>query len=321
MTMLSIAELSATPQLSIKTVCARTGIRAVTLRAWERRYKLLTPHRTNGNYRLYSEQDVAVLRWLKARVDSGQPISLVAAEFKAMRRARKWPDPPLLLELPQGSPTQVAAYPPAIYAQRLYAALVLQHDEAAATALLNEVQVSFDMQVVCENIMAPCLVEIGEAWHRGEIRIATEHFASYYLRGRLLMWYQSYPIQRSAPRLVVGGAPGELHDIGCLMLALFLRRLGYWVEFLGADVHLEDLIEYVRTERPAFVGLAAGTEEGARKLQRLQSALARLRPAPRFGFGGRAFNLKPALRQAVPGLFLGETLSQATQTIRDLLPV
>lgn len=319
--MSSIAELSATPQLTIKVVCARTGIRAVTLRAWERRYQLLTPHRTGGNYRLYSEQDVAVLRWLKARVDQGQSISLAAAEFRTLRRAGKWPDPPPALEPPQLAPHQVAPHPPAEYARRLYTALVLQHDEAAGSALLNEVQTCFDMQVVCEEILAPCLVEIGEAWHRGEIRIATEHFASYYLRGRLLMWYQSYPIQRNAPRLVIGGAPGELHDIGCLMLAIFLRRAGYWVEFLGADVHLEDLIEYVRTERPALVGLAAGTEEGARKLQRLQPALGRLRPAPKFGFGGRAFNLKPALRQAVPGLFLGETLSQATHAIRQLFPL
>lgn len=318
--MSSIADLSATPQLSIKTVCARTGIRAVTLRAWERRYKLLTPHRTGGNYRLYSEQDVAVLRWLKARVDSGQSISTVASEFTALRRSGLWPDPPPLLEPFQPVATQAAPYPPAAYAERLYAALVLQHDEEAANAVLNEVQVSFDLQVICESIIAPCLVDIGEAWHRGEIRIATEHFASYYLRGRLLMWYQSFPVQRSAPRLVVGGAPGELHDIGSLMLALFLRRAGYWVEFLGADVHLDDLIEYVRTERPALVCLAAGAEEGARKLQRLQPALARLRPAPKFGFGGRAFNLKPALRQSVPGLFLGETLSQATQTICELLP-
>lgn len=319
--MTAIADLSAIPQLSIKTVCARTGIRAVTLRAWERRYNLLTPHRTGGNYRLYSEQDVAVLRWLKARVDNGQSVSTVAAEFTALRRSGRWPESPPVLEPPQPLLTQTAPYPPATYAQRLYAALVLEHDEEAASAVLNEVQVGFDLQVVCENIIAPCLVDIGEAWHRGEIRIATEHFASYYLRGRLLMWYQSYPIQRSAPRLVVGGAPGELHDIGSLMLSLFLRRAGYWVEFLGADVHLEDLIEYVRAERPAFVCLAAGSEDGARKLQRLQPTLARLRPAPKFGFGGRVFNLKPALRQAVPGLFLGETLSKALNTVRELVPV
>ncbi|MBI5712915.1 MAG: MerR family transcriptional regulator, partial [Chloroflexi bacterium] len=67
--MASIADLSTEPKFTIKSVCAQTGIRAVTLRAWERRYNLLEPHRTNGNYRLYSDRDVAVLRWLKCQVE------------------------------------------------------------------------------------------------------------------------------------------------------------------------------------------------------------------------------------------------------------
>ena len=67
----TIADLPDTSQYTIKTVCALTGIRAVTLRAWERRYHVLRPQRTGGNYRLYSERDVAILRWLKSRVDGG----------------------------------------------------------------------------------------------------------------------------------------------------------------------------------------------------------------------------------------------------------
>jgi DNA-binding transcriptional MerR regulator len=84
--MSSVAELSDAPKYNVKAVCAQTGIRPVTLRAWECRYSLLTPHRTNSNYRLYSERDVAVLRWLKLRVDAGQAISAAVTEYKDLRR-------------------------------------------------------------------------------------------------------------------------------------------------------------------------------------------------------------------------------------------
>lgn len=108
----TIADFSDAPKYTIKIVCAQTGIRAVTLRAWERRYGLLTPRRTEGNYRLYSERDVAVLRWLKGRVDGGLSISRAAAELDEMRRSGAWPQPapPLAPRLALAAPS---AKPPA----------------------------------------------------------------------------------------------------------------------------------------------------------------------------------------------------------------
>jgi len=73
----SIDQIPDDPKYTIKTVCAQTGIRAVTLRAWERRHEVLNPHRSNNRYRLYSERDVAILRWVKNRVDGGIAISNV----------------------------------------------------------------------------------------------------------------------------------------------------------------------------------------------------------------------------------------------------
>jgi DNA-binding transcriptional MerR regulator len=102
----SIADLPDVPKYTIKTVCAQTGIQAVTLRAWERRYHLMRPRRTQGNYRLYSDRDVAMLRWLKHRVDEGVAISTAAAELAAMRRRGQLPEQPL-------APLPEAAAPPA----------------------------------------------------------------------------------------------------------------------------------------------------------------------------------------------------------------
>jgi methanogenic corrinoid protein MtbC1 len=316
----TIADLPDIPKYTIKNVCAQTGIQAVTLRAWERRYRLMRPRRTQGNYRLYSERDVAMLRWLKGRVDEGVAISAAAAELAEMRRSGRWPkQPPAAVPPPAAAPPPWAE-PTARYAQRLFEALT-RHDEIAAEEVLREAHAIYDVDAICLEVFTPCLVNIGEGWARGKIRVSTEHFASTFIRGRLLGILQSYPLHRGAPRVVVGCAAGEQHEIGALMVALLLRRAGYRVEFLGPDVPARDLLDYIREERADMVCFSAGSDEAARDLERVQAGLARLRPRPKFGFGGRIFNERPALRQRVPGLFLGQNAAEAVATVRQALPL
>ena len=68
------ADIPDEPLLNIKAVSQATGVEPVTLRAWERRYGVPEPARSDQGYRLYSERDVAILRWLKAKVDAGVKI-------------------------------------------------------------------------------------------------------------------------------------------------------------------------------------------------------------------------------------------------------
>jgi methanogenic corrinoid protein MtbC1 len=312
----SIEDLSNTPKYSIKTVCSQTGVMAVTLRAWERRYQLLTPHRTTSNYRLYSERDVAVLRWLKSRVDNGLSISSAAAEWAEMRSRGQWPSPPPALQ-PHTVPTQPPT-PPSHYAERLYDALIML-DEAAANTVLAEAHSLFNLVTVCLDVMTPCLVHIGDAWHRGDIRISTEHLASNYLRGRLLTLFQSFASRRSAPRIIIACPPSENHEIGNLMLATLLRRDGYRVDYLGTGIPSEDLIDYIKSEKPALVCFSASSEEAAHELKRLHTGISRARSTIYFGYGGRIFMLNPKLRETTPGIFLGDNIGDGYKRIEQLL--
>lgn len=305
-----IDELDSTPRYTIKSASLQTGIRDVTLRMWERRYRLLSPRRSSGNYRLYSERDIAILRWVKSQIDNGQRIRASAAELRRIRQTGRWPEalPPLERERDHSSLAAADRL-----ALRLYQALIAGNEPQAAQ-VLSRARASFGLSTICLRVITPCLYEIGEAWHRGDIRIATEHLASNLLRGHLLALFQSYPLRRRAPRFLVGCAPGERHEIGSLMLALFLRRGGARVEYLGADVDLDDLIAYARSEPPDWVCLSAASGETARNLARLDQHLAALRPRPRLGFGGRAFLLHPRLRTEVPGVFLGETAPEGARS-------
>lgn len=314
--MVSIAEFSDEAKFTIKVVSERTGINPVTLRAWERRYDLLDPDRLNNNYRLYSERDIQILRWITSRLEDGLTISSAVREYRGLRENGVWPDS--LPSVAAPAPTQKPNLPPQVYAERLFKALTT-HNEAEAKNILNSIQAMFDLETIFFEIFYPCLVEIGEAWYRGEIRIATEHFASGFIQSILMNLLQAFPIYSQAPRILVGCAPEEFHEIAPLMLAVLLRREGYQVEFLGSDLPVDDLIAYAEDVAPEMVILSAGFEETARPLFRFQAKLNALTPKPIFGFGGRYFTENIDARETMPGVFLGSTVADAIQNVHNLL--
>jgi len=313
--MTSIIEFSDEPKYPIKLVCSQTGIRAVTLRAWERRHEVLTHYRSENRYRLYYERDVAILRWIKSRIDSGVSISRAVEELRSMKKNGIWPD--ALPTMPVPNRSVVHALPTATYARQLYQALI-QHDEMAAGKIIQEIQMGYDTRTICMDIFTPCLVDIGEAWYRGEIRITTEHFASAYLRGKLLSLLQAYSNRRNAPYILVGCAPTEQHEIGSLMVAVLLRSHGFRVEYLGPDVPIEDLVDYASYEHPQMVILTASMESTALELVHAEEKVSKLHPIPIFGYGGGAFVRKPDLQKKISGIYLGDDFDSAVETVEGL---
>lgn len=314
--MASIAEFSTEPKYTIKVLSERSGVRPVTLRAWERRYDLLDPDRLDNNYRLYSERDIQIIRWITHRLDEGLSISNAVREYKNLRGNGIWPEalPSVLPPEPSKSPQ----HPPQIYAEKLFTALTTRNEQEAKQ-ILDAVQSMFDLNTIFFQIFYPCLYEIGEAWYRGEIRIATEHYASAFIRGVLLNLLQAFPVYSSAPLLLVGCAPEEYHEIAPLMLAVLLRREGYQVEFLGADLPVEDLVMYAEDVSPDMVILSAGFDYTAQSLFNLQAMLNEIPSKPIFGYGGRYFNENESAREKMGGIFLGTSLEDAIQKVHDLL--
>ncbi|HEY9078100.1 MAG TPA: cobalamin-dependent protein [Anaerolineaceae bacterium] len=313
--MASLDTLSDDPKYTIKAVSIQTGIRSVTLRAWERRHEILSPHRSDNRYRLYSERDVGILRWLKSRVDSGISISSAATDLRRMFARGEAPE---IVEAQPSILPSGRTMPPARYSRELYTALV-SHDEGRASILLREAMAAFDLLTVCSQIIVPCMVEIGDGWYNGKLRITDEHFASSFVRGKLLGLLQTFPVRRGAPYILVGCAPDEQHEIGAVMVAALLRSRSYRVEYLGPDVPVDDLVDYARFERPAMIILSATSRESALAMKSLQAKLSPIRPTPIFGYGGGAFQYYPGLKNELPGIYLGETLEKAVNKVHDLL--
>jgi len=314
--MASIAEFSDEPKYTIKVVSERTGVRPVTLRAWERRYDLLDPNRLNNNYRLYSDRDIQVIRWITHRLDDGLSISTAVREYQTLRKDMIWPEALPSVLPPERS--QIPGHPPDYYANKLFEALIA-HNEAEARRILETVQSMFDLKVIFFDIFSPCLYEIGEAWFRGEIRIATEHFASALIRGILMQLLQAFPVYGQAPKLLIGCGPEEFHEIAALMLAVLLRREGYQVEYLGTDLPAEDLVFYAEDVEPEMIILSVGSDLSARSVAKMQSKLDKLPSKPKLGFGGRYFNQNPSAISQISGIFLGNSVEEAIQKVHDIL--
>ena len=153
--------------LRIGELARRSGVSADLLRAWERRYALLEPARTPGGYRLYSADDEARVRSMRAHLAQG----LSAAE--AARLARD----------------ATAAAPengvPADLAGALWSALD-RFDDAGAQAAFDRLVATFSIETVAATAILPYLRTLGDRWRDGDASVAQEHFATGLLRARLL---------------------------------------------------------------------------------------------------------------------------------------
>lgn len=324
-----LSEYSTAPLYNIKAVVQATGISPSTLRAWERRYNMCQPQRSESGYRLYSDRDVAVIRWLKAQVDAGMSISQAVSWLQSIiDKVEAGEATSVALPDPGGRATEAMAMQPptrhdiqnfATLQERLQQAL-LAFQEEAAEQVLAQAFALYPVEHVGEHLVMPTLVDIGEQWHRGELSITREHYATNYLIQRLAAILRTVPNATGGPVVWIGCAPGELHEIGAMLLSIYLRRAGYIVRYLGQNLPVEDLVAEVKNVQPGMVIFSATTIEAARALQPVCEQLARIEPPrPIIGYGGRAFNLRPELRDAVPGVYLGATAVEAVESIDDLL--
>lgn len=313
-----LEDYSDEPIYNMKAVEQQTGISAATLRAWERRYTLIEPKRTASGYRLYSERDVALLRWVRQQMNDGLTISRVVAMLEAARQNGE-----AIYVEPQGAPmvsNHHAPQPPKDFVQPLVQALI-SLDTERADEVIEQTFVLYTMPTVYVEVITPALIEIGELWHRGEISISIEHFATTYLRGRLLGLLQAYPHRSDMPMIIVACAPGERHEIGALIFAVMLRQQGFNAIYLGQDVPIDDIVQTAIQERAAMICLSASNAASALALRDVKPLLDQSQQPnpPIFGYGGRAFDIDPELRRQVDGHYLGNDPRDAVNLIVNLL--
>jgi len=257
--------MSAGGRLRIGEFSRRVGESPLLLRAWETRYGLVSPERTAGGLRLYSEGDERRVRTMRRHIDAG----LSASE--AARLAK------LDGEAENGSATASLA--------DIHAALersINSLDEPAAQAALDELLAAVGPTVALSELILPFLRRVGERWAASELSVADEHFASNIISGRLWRLAQGWG-EGVGPLAVLACPPGEQHDLGLLSFGLALRERGWRITYLGADTPIDDIRTRVRTLSPAIVVVSAVDPQ---RFLSNADALRALATVVRVGLGG-----------------------------------
>ncbi|GAB4569601.1 MAG: HTH-type transcriptional repressor CarH [Anaerolineae bacterium] len=325
---------STEPLYNIGVVSRMTGIPVATLRIWERRYSFPESARTAGGHRLYSEQEILRLQWVKARIDEGMQTGRAIKALKHFEETEGVvPETPFAVTAPSGETAPAATPPPQAAATeqvpqatleaitaRLTAAL-LEHDLDRANQVLMEALAVQPLESLLIHVIPATLVRLGEAWHEGKINVATEHLATNFLRNRLLMWMQASPAPVNVPPVVLACAPDEWHESTLLIFAALLRRRRWPVAYLGQSVPMSDLNRFVQDLRPGFVVLVAMTPQSAERLAAWPAGLPDIAHSDEITvcYAGAPFTHNEALQNQVPGVYLGDTIEQGVETLDRML--
>ncbi len=246
----------------IKRVAHLTGINPATLRAWERRYHLLTPLRSPAGYRLYTDEDVAILARIKRLIDEGLSIG------EALDRVRQ-------TSLPL-SPQADAALLDAVRDE--IADALLSMDRPRAQAAWERLSSVPSLRRVDEVLM-PVLRVVGERWACGEVGVADEHYATAFAREKLAAIFAELEGGiAGGPLAVCAGIPGEYHELGLMGAALHLLDAGWRVIYLGLSVPLEEIGRVAGERRAAMVCTSVMRPMSPEEFARLTCELRRVLP-------------------------------------------
>ncbi len=220
----------------IHRVAKLTGLSKDVIRVWERRYGVIRPERTFNRYRIYTDDDVALLRYLKAEMQHGAAIGDLMASGRdalitRMRAATvaAVAEESALDRLLDELARALDPFDPALFERRLHGAVaILPFEEALHRLLL------------------PLQRRVGELWRQQRLSIADEHYVTRLVQQKLFTAMNQFGGGDRGPRIVVACPAGEPHEVGAQAVAYLCRARGCAVHYLGADMPATALAQMVR---------------------------------------------------------------------------
>jgi MerR family transcriptional regulator, light-induced transcriptional regulator len=240
------------PRYPVRLVASKSGISPHVLRAWERRYGAVTPVRTNGGQRLYSELDIRRLQLLRRLTTRGHAIGGLARlpldELELIAQADAEPTTRLLEHRP---PTDRSAE---FRAAALNAARDLEAGELKI--VLQRATVSLGVPAFLDEVAGPVIRDIGHGWKEGSLSVAQEHLASAVFQQVLGWIIDAYHVDQNAARLLVATPAGQLHELGALMAAAAAAAERWDVVYLGANLPESEIIQAAKQAGVLAVALS-----------------------------------------------------------------
>ena len=292
---------------TISEAADRAGVTSELLRAWERRYGIVTPRRTAAGYRLYDDRAIARVRAMRSLVDEGWTPSAAADHLRGLSDD----------DLPTTRSHDRVEDADGV-ADSLVEAFVdaaSRMDRAGVQAFLDDVSARGSFETVVERYVFPALRVLGDAWRRGVVSVAGEHAASAAVARWLGAAYESAAAGGSGQTVIIGLPPGARHELGALAFATACRRRGLNVHYLGADLPVADWVNAVRATEADGVVIAVPTADDLAAARRVASAVRRASPGVVVRVGGPASSGMP--RGAVLKHGLAEAASELDRALTE----
>lgn len=239
----------------IKVVSQMTGLSVHVIRAWEKRYHVVEPDRTDTNRRLYSEEDIEKLRLLNDASNLGHNIGSIAnlslLELKELLSKEK-----------DKSSETINVYTGNDVVTKIEELLsdciesIRNYDAKRLESILLNASVKLTQPVLIEELIIPLVYKIGDMWHSGDIRVANEHLSSSVIRGFLFNLLESYSAGESSPIMVSATPRGQEHELGALVAGVVAASSGWKVIYLGSNLPTEEVSAVVSHLKAKVVALS-----------------------------------------------------------------
>jgi methanogenic corrinoid protein MtbC1/DNA-binding transcriptional MerR regulator len=230
----------------IHRVAKLTGLSKDVIRVWERRYGLVKPSRSSNRYREYSDEEVALLRFVKAQMEQGATIGSLATEGRDQLVAR------MRIATPVSAEDQKPH-------ERLLDDLIGSLDpldKAGFERRLNGAVAVIPFEEAVQRILLPLQRRVGELWHQGRLNVAVEHYVTKIIQQKLFSVMNQLPVNEFGPRILIACPEGETHEIGAQAVAYIAAIRGCHVYYLGPNLPSSDLVTFCETIKPDLVLLS-----------------------------------------------------------------
>lgn len=227
-------------QYSIKELEILSGIKAHTLRIWEKRYAIITPKRTSTNIRFYSDDDLKKIINVSLLNNRGLKISKLV-QLSEEELAQK------VLELSEQK------HDNEIHIDQLITAMI-DMEEESFNAVLEGISQKMGFEAAVLEVLYPFLQKIGILWHAGNVSPAQEHFITHLIRQKMIVAIDALPIPPKSKKKAMLFLPeNELHEIGLLFYHYIVRKIGIRTHYLGQTVPYRDVKLIGKIHKPNFI--------------------------------------------------------------------
>jgi len=247
----------------------RSGVSPAVIRAWEKRYGVLTPRRCEKGLRHYTDEDIERLTLLHKLTKQGYRIGGIAkCSIEELREL-----------LSKGQPCREAIRQltkPEHFIEAARATLET-YDADKLRCILHIAIGTLGHRLTLREVIAPMIAQTGEEWRDGKLGEAQEHLHSVVVREILSCSVPGSEVPINAPEMVVTTPAGTAHELGALLVAATARDLGWRITYLGSSLPSHEIVKAVTARKAKAVALSlvypTGCELVAAEIARLRQLL------------------------------------------------